>query len=183
MQLSANAIQEYKKIFKKEYGVDITDSEAQEQGTRLLNFVNVLYECAEREAKRKRRLEKEPGGFNLEEDGSVYNCLICHQNITGKQGWWDEWGQKCLDCQRNIKEGVIPPEICRDRDSWMADWEMKSKFGLHSASVRKIIRTRKLKVRNLKTKGGTIYFRLFMSNENIKFLKTQENVKRSEAPR
>lgn len=40
--LSDKAIQEYKEIFKNEYGQDLTDAEAREQGERLLKFFEIL---------------------------------------------------------------------------------------------------------------------------------------------
>lgn len=42
MSLSDKAIQEYKDIFKKEFGQDLTDAEAREQGERLLKFFEIL---------------------------------------------------------------------------------------------------------------------------------------------
>ncbi|MCJ7805005.1 hypothetical protein MUP35_04735 [Patescibacteria group bacterium] len=40
--LSDKAILEYKEIFKKEFGQDLTDAEAQEQGERLIKFFEIL---------------------------------------------------------------------------------------------------------------------------------------------
>lgn len=43
MQLSKEAIEEYKRIYKEEFGEEISDEEATEQGTRLINLFRVLY--------------------------------------------------------------------------------------------------------------------------------------------
>ena len=40
--LSDKAIQEYKDVFKKEFGQDLTDKEAREQGERLVKFFEIL---------------------------------------------------------------------------------------------------------------------------------------------
>lgn len=40
--LSKQAIEEYQKIFKKEFGQGITTAEAEEQRTRLLKFFELL---------------------------------------------------------------------------------------------------------------------------------------------
>jgi hypothetical protein len=40
--LSDKAVQEFKDIFKKEYGKDLTDSEAREQGERLIKYFELL---------------------------------------------------------------------------------------------------------------------------------------------
>lgn len=40
--LSDKAVQEFKDIFKKEYGQDISDAEAREQGERLVSFFEIF---------------------------------------------------------------------------------------------------------------------------------------------
>lgn len=164
--LSQKAIDEYKEIFKKDYGTELTDTEATEGAQRLMGFFEVIYEMSLREARRKKRLEKEPKGFNLEEDGNVYSCIVCHASISGKTGWWDLNGQKCLTCQKAVDNGIIPATVCKDRDSWYASWELKSRFGIHPSTVSKLIREKKLKARNLKTTNGESYFQIFLAKEN-----------------
>lgn len=58
MTLSDKSVQEFKDIFKKEYGQDLTDAEAREQGERLVSFFEILYEQAQTEHRRKMRLKK-----------------------------------------------------------------------------------------------------------------------------
>ncbi len=41
--LSQKAIDEYKTIYKKEFGKDITDAEAAEQGMKLLRLFKIIY--------------------------------------------------------------------------------------------------------------------------------------------
>lgn len=41
--LSQKAIDEYKVIYKNKFGKEISDSEALEQGTRLLNLFKAVY--------------------------------------------------------------------------------------------------------------------------------------------
>lgn len=43
------AIQEYKDIFKKEFGQDLTDAEAREQGERLVKFFEILIKIDQRD--------------------------------------------------------------------------------------------------------------------------------------
>ena len=43
-QLSREAIEKFKAIYKKEFGESISDDEAQEMGLRLLNFLRILLE-------------------------------------------------------------------------------------------------------------------------------------------
>lgn len=164
--LSQKAVDEYRKLFKKDYGKDPTDAEARDGVQRLFNFFEVIYEMSLQEAKRKKRLEKEPKGFHLEEDGKVYSCIVCHASISGKTGWWDLNGQKCLNCQRAIDMGVIPATVCKNRDSWYADWELKSKFRIHTSTFHKLLQERKLKARCLINQNGSVYFQVFLKVEN-----------------
>lgn len=46
--LSDKAIQEYKDIFKKEFGQDLTNAEAREQGERLVLFFKTLIDIDQR---------------------------------------------------------------------------------------------------------------------------------------
>jgi hypothetical protein len=41
--ISEKALKEYKTIYKKEYGIDLSDKEALEQATRLLNLMKIIY--------------------------------------------------------------------------------------------------------------------------------------------
>ncbi len=41
--LSKKAIDEFKAIYKKEFGQEISDAEAQEKGMKLLRFFKIIY--------------------------------------------------------------------------------------------------------------------------------------------
>ena len=43
MQLSKKAIDEYKAIYKRRFGKDLTDEEAYKQGSNLLRLFQVIY--------------------------------------------------------------------------------------------------------------------------------------------
>ena len=47
--LSKNAIDEFKQIMKEDYGQDLTDAEANEQGERLVRFFEILLKIDQRE--------------------------------------------------------------------------------------------------------------------------------------
>lgn len=51
--ISDKAIQEYKEIFKDEYGQDLTEAEAREQGERLLKFFEILIKIDQRNKQNK----------------------------------------------------------------------------------------------------------------------------------
>ena len=43
MQLSKEAIEEFKRIYKTEFGEEISDREATEKAIRLINLIRVIY--------------------------------------------------------------------------------------------------------------------------------------------
>ena len=49
IMLSKQAIEEYQKIMKEEFGQDITIAEAEEQGTQLVKFFEILIEIDKRQ--------------------------------------------------------------------------------------------------------------------------------------
>ena len=55
--LSDKLVQEYKEIFKKEYGQDLTEAEAREQGERLLVFFKTLVDIDRRTKSKKKYIK------------------------------------------------------------------------------------------------------------------------------
>lgn len=47
--ISDKALQEYKEIYKKKFGVDIDDATAMDQATNLLTLVNAVYRPIKKE--------------------------------------------------------------------------------------------------------------------------------------
>ena len=171
MTLSDEAVQEFKGLMKKKYHQDLNDDEAREQGERLYSFIELLLEGAKKDFLRKKRLRKEPKGFHLDESEGVYNCIVCHESISGLETWWDEWGTKCMNCQINLDKGVVPKEICKNDDIWFKDWQLQSDFGIHPMTAKKMRREGKLIGRELKDKNGRTYFTVYLVEENKEFLK------------
>lgn len=174
MQLSDKAIQEYKTIFKEEYGKDLSDSEASDGANRLLGFVNIIYEQAATEARRKKRLKEEKiKGFFLDANEGHYTCAICRETLPSNEIWWNPKGLRCKDCWRNIQKKVIPSlDYDSDDKVWIKEWHIQSEFGIHPATRRKLERQGVLIGRNLKREDGTIYCTVYLIEENEKFLKT-----------
>lgn len=169
MHLTDKQIQEFQRIYEKEYGKKLPRKEAAESAYNLINFFKVLYDCDRREHQLKEKLKKSPKGFYIEE-GETYNCLVCDRYITGKEGWYDKYGNKCLICQNALDKKVIPGYICHDRDSRYKMWELKDKFGIHSATARKLVREGKLKARIIRDKNNNPYEYVFLMKENKEFL-------------
>ncbi len=170
--LSDKTIQKYKDIFKKEYGKDLSDAEAREQGGRLVDFFEILYKQAEIEHRRKIRLKKEPKGFFLNVNEGQYTCAICGETKPGNEIWWNLGGLRCADCWRNIQEKVIPP-LTWDHDNkiWIHDWQIHSDYNVHPATARKLRRLGELHSTDLKRKDGLIYCTVYLVSKNQEFLK------------
>jgi DNA-directed RNA polymerase subunit RPC12/RpoP len=168
--LSDKAVKEFNDIFKKEYGQDLSDTEAREQGGRLVDFFEILIKQAEIEHRRKKRLEKEPKGFFLDANEGQYTCAICGETKPGNEIWWNLDGLRCADCWRNIQEKVIPP-LTWDHDNkiWIHDWQIHSDYNVHSATARKLRRLGELHGRDLKKKDGSIYCTVYLVSENKEF--------------
>lgn len=141
-------------------------------GHSLVQLARVIGKSEGIDRVRKRRLEKEPGGFFLEPTEGPYTCAICGEYHPGNDFWWTAEGQWCRDCWRNIQEGVIPPLSYESEDkTWIKEWQLQSDFGLHSATRRKLRREGILKGRDLKRKDGIIYCAVYLVSENQEFIK------------
>jgi len=122
---------------------------------------------------RKRRLEKTPDGFFLEASEGPYDCSICRRPHQGNKIWWNQYGQRCVDCWNNIKGGVIPKDLKHEYDNkgqWISEWQIKDRYGVHPATRGKLVRQGFLEATELKDSKGTIYHTLFLESENKKFL-------------
>ena len=174
MTLSDKSIKEYKKIFKEEYGQDLTDAEAREQGERLVGFFGILYKQAHREHRRKLRLKKEKiKGFFLEDEStSYYTCAICGNNHPGPEIWWNPKGLRCRECWRNIQKRVIP-SLAYDSDDkvWIKEWQLQTDYSLHPATRNKLRRLGMLHGKDLKRTDGTVYCTVYLIKENEEFFK------------
>ncbi len=164
MEITPKQIEEFKAIYKKGYGKELTDDEAYEGALGLLNFAKLALDQARVEHQRQKRLKLEPKGFPLEPD-KTYNCLICHDAVAGSDGWWDKWGFKCMNCQHAVNKKTIPGKITRNRDLYYVSWELKEKFGLHPSTQRKMVREDKLKPKDIPGKHG-VHFQIFLKIDN-----------------
>ncbi len=58
MEPTPEGLKEFKKIYKEEYGTDLTDEEANKEGSNLLNFFKLLIEIDRRNKKVKEKDDK-----------------------------------------------------------------------------------------------------------------------------
>lgn len=156
---------EFKQIYKQVSGIELTYSKAKEVATNLVRFFAIIINIECEEEMRRRKLKRYPKGFHLPED-ETYTCPICHQEIEGKNSWYDDCGFKCLICQKALDKRILPKYVFKKDDTYWKSWELKSKFGLHYSTVKKLIREKKLKPRNIRAGEGGIYHQIFIKKEN-----------------
>jgi len=165
MSVSKKYVDEFKEIFKKEHNKDLSDAEAQEAADNLVGLFDILWKSSIEDSRKKARLKKEPGGFPIE--GS-YSCLVCRGSINETNGWYDWYGQTCLLCRKAIIDGIIPPFVCTEHDSYFKTWQFE-KFGLKSPTVRKMVRNGELKARIVLNEAGKPHEYIFLKKENPQY--------------
>lgn len=165
MQIPDNKIQEFKKLVKEHSGKELTDAEAYESANNLINFCRLLMEIEMRDLKRKEKLKQFPKGFCFDDDG-IYNCPICYTQMKNEGVWYDDCGQKCLDCQDNLNKKRIPKMVFKNTDSWFSFLDLKYDFGIDKKEANKLIKDGKLISRDLINRNGRCYFSIFMIKDN-----------------
>jgi hypothetical protein len=163
MAISDESVQEFKEIYEKKNGKEISDAEAREAAENLAGFFNILWECSQREARLERRLKTEPDGFPVE--GS-FSCLVCGNGINETTGWYHWGGPRCLTCHKAIKDGVVPSFILKHRDSYYRMWKLKYSFDIKSQTAKKYIKEGKLHPRLILNENGTVHEYIFLKKEN-----------------
>lgn len=155
-QPSDKYIEEFRKIYKKEYGKEISFEEARESATRLVNFVSLLIEIDQKERKLTARLKTEPKGFAIQGNGRT--CPLCKTNVRDDM-WFDKWGAKCLDCQDALNRKLIPGYVFKDHDNdkHITASELSWRHKLHNQTIKKLIKENKLKARTI-PKSNTLVF-------------------------
>lgn len=172
MELKPKHVEEFKRIWKEAYKQDLDDSTAQKYAQEILNYVELVMPIAQRMYRWDQKLKDCPQGYSLPDDG-VYSCVICYNSVSGQTGWYDQYGIKCMPCQKAVEENIVPGGICKEHDSWHSMSGLKSEFKLHPATVKKMIRGGKLKARVIKADGRDHYYVFLKSENDFKTLQQQ----------
>lgn len=114
-----------------------------EELARVTQYFEILIEIDQEEKARFNRLEKDPKGFSMLGEGR--NCSLCKQCVY-KDGWFDKWGFKCLNCQNAIDKRIIPGSVCRDWENKksITDFSLAMELGVDIHKIRKLIREGKI---------------------------------------
>jgi hypothetical protein len=165
MQISDKLVDEFRTIMEKRGAKFKDGAEVRVAAENLAGFVELAYEVAVKEMRRKKKLKEHRKGFAIDEDG-VFSCFICFESITKENGWYDKYGFKCLNCQRAVDEKIIPPIVFKDRHSWLATWQVQDRLKIHPATMRKMIREGQLKPRIITYTHNINNYYIFMLSEN-----------------
>lgn len=175
MEARDNLIEDIKKTYK-EKGKEISDDEASEAARNLTGFFELLYEIAQKDAQKKKRLKKEPNGFPV--DGQ-YSCLVCGNSINETNGWYDWYGHTCLLCRKAIKDETIPTFIFKHRDSYFPMWKLDYSFKIKHQTAKKYIREGKLFPRIILNENGTPHEYIFLKKENPDLIEKYNPIRKS----
>lgn len=168
-------IKKFKAICEKEGIKYDTEAEYRDAAQNLLNFAALAYDMAKEDLLRKKRLDKEPKGFEMDGNGRL--CWLC-SNAPDKI-WYDKWGMKCLDCQTALDKKIIPGYVFKDRDNekHVTASRLAWKFDIGIQTVKKLLRQGKLKAREIPGNGTLVFLR--KDNPNIvEVLETEKAQKR-----
>lgn len=165
MHISKEQLEEFKRIYKKEYGDELTDDEAYDAAYRVAGFAKLAFDFYVEDKIRKQKLKKDPKGFSLEGVG-VYTCPICGRSTPANEMWYDKYGQKCIICQKAIDKRIIPGNICKNEDLWYSTWEFDSYFKMKTPTVNKLVRQNILRARII----PDINCSIFLIKDNIDIL-------------
>ena len=142
--------------------------EYQEEKWRMERLGKFNEEWKQEQERRNKKLEENPKGFHLE--GAGYRCFICGDSTPEGDNWYDEYGIKCLVCQKSIDEGEIPASLAKDKESWYSKFELDYYFNIKSPTLKKWIRDGIIKVRTVSHYGKGVHTELFLLEDNKDFL-------------
>ena len=150
-------------------------SEYQDEKWRMEQLGKLADEMKKTGEERAEKLKANPNGFILE--GVGRNCAICGNGSREDGSWYDEYGIKCLVCQKAIDVGELPASLAKDKDSWYNRYDLESSFNLKSPTLRKWIKEGIIKARTVSYYGKGSHVDLFLLEDNKDFLPPKEMVK------
>ena len=152
-------------------------SKYQDQKWQLEQMAKLSDEWKEKDKVRDEKLKQNPKGFHL--DGVGYRCAICHDNTRQGDNWYDEWGIKCLVCQKAIDNGEIPPELAKYEDTWYTKSDLEHYFNIKAPALRRWINDGVIKPRTISYYGNGIHTQIFLMRDNKNLLPPKKLLKGS----
>lgn len=149
----------------------LTDEEGkkfQDEKWNLEQLAKLSEEFKKKDEERTEKLKANPKGFHLE--GAGYTCFICGDRTPEGDNWYDEYGIKCLVCQKAIDEGEIPASLAKEKDNWYSKFDLEYNFNLKSHTLRKWMKEGIIKARTVSNYGKSVHTELFLLEDNNGFL-------------
>jgi len=115
-----------------------------------------------------KRLEENPKGFHRE--GVGYRCAICGDSTPEGDNWYDQYGIKCLVCQKAVDKKEIPASLTKNKDSWYTKHDFDHYFNVKGQTLQKWIREGIVKPRTVSHYGVGVHTQLFLIKDNKDFL-------------
>jgi len=168
MEPSPKVIEALKKILEKDLEREFTWEEATKAARDMYILADIAIGLAKEEHRRQQKLKESPQGFHLDKEG--YSCLICQHSAEGEDSWFDEYGLKCMRCQKAIDDKIVPGYIAKDRESYYGLCDLEMHFNLTGATLRKYIKKGILIDRVIPADGKKPPMQLFLLKDNKKVL-------------
>lgn len=179
---------EHEWSFKKEDEVDenfpkdrdrfcLTDEEGrkyQDEKYNMEQLGKIMEEFNAKEKIRAEKLKENPKGFHIE--GAGYSCFICGDHTPEGDNWYDEYGIKCLVCQKAIDDGEIPASLAKEKDTWYTKYDLERYFELKGPTLRKWVKDDIIKARTVSHFGKGVHYELFLIEDNKDFLPPKKMV-------
>jgi hypothetical protein len=153
-----------------------TEAEYREAARNLVNFAELIYDMSKEELLRKKRLEREPEGFQMEGEGRT--CSLCKRAVYAElKLWYDKWGMKCMDCQNALNKKIIPGYVFNDQDNThhITASTLLWKFKIRRSTIAKLIQQGKLKPRIIPGSDTVV----FLATENRDIVTVIEAAKKA----
>lgn len=156
--MTDESVADLKRILNKQ-GVKYDDESAyREVAEQMIDFYTLLAEGEVEERQRKDKLKEHPKGFSLPGEGRT--CPLCSSYVD-EDMWYDKWGMKCMACQGALDKKVIPGYVFKDTKNvkHIAASRLSGELGIHSSTIRKLVRQGKLKAREIPHSGTLVFLR------------------------
>lgn len=70
-------------------------------------------------------LQESPSGFHIDRAGT---CLISGESTSNETSWYDNYGLKCMTCQKAIDVKIIPSAIAKSKENRYSKCDLESYF-------------------------------------------------------
>ena len=155
---------------ESEHQREFTDEEVDEVARFLYLFADIAVRQLLDEEEWKSELVGQPDGFAFEPEG--YTCRLCGGGSSKIGMWYDQYGLKCMHCQKAVEAGLIPGELTGHRDDYYSDWDLSYLFNVDPKTLKAWISEGVIKARTIPwfNEPSKNYKRLFLVEVNEKFL-------------